>query len=194
MHGVQRPALGLDAVDLALVRLLQRDARRTNKELADEVGIAQSTCLERIRALRAAGVVRGWHADVDPAALGRPLRAMLSVRLRPKTTDSVRAFREDMLAAPEVRAVWMVTGADDFLVEVAAPDVEGLREFVLAQVTARADVVDARTAIVYEEVRVWEIPPAPAPPAVAPALSAPGGLAGPDAGRAPPGRRRRSAP
>jgi len=149
----------LDAIDLALIRLLQRDARQTNKDLADAVGIAQSTCLERIRALRSSGIVRGWHADVDPAALGRPLRAMISVRLRPKTTASVKAFQQEMIGAPEVLAVWTVTGADDFLVEVATADVEHLRDFVLDHVTARDDVVDARTALVYDEVRVWDLGP-----------------------------------
>lgn len=175
----------MDDIDLALLRLLQRDARRTNKDLADEVGIAQSTCLERIRALRASGVVRGWHADVDPAALGRPLRAMISVRLRPKTTASVRAFQQEMIGAAEVLAVWTVTGADDFLVQVAAADVAHLRDFVLDHVTARPDVTDARTALVYDEVRVWDLASAgelnrPATPRVATP--------------ARPGTRRRSAP
>ncbi len=150
----------LDATDLALIRLLQRDARQTNKDLAEAVGIAQSTCLERIRALRAQGVVKGWHADVDLEALGRPLRAMISVRLRPKTTASVRAFQQEMLDAPEVLAVWTVTGNDDFLVEVATHDVAHLRDFVLDHVTGRSEVVDARTSLVYDQVRRWEIPPA----------------------------------
>ncbi|MGH8982076.1 MAG: Lrp/AsnC family transcriptional regulator [Acidimicrobiales bacterium] len=149
----------LDATDLALLRLLQRDARQTNKDLADEVGIAQSTCLERVRALRAQGVIKGWHADVDLEALGRPLRAMISVRLRPKTTASVRKFQKEMTDAPEVVAVWTVTGADDFLVEVATHDVAHLRDFVLDHVTGRNDVVDASTSLVYDQVRVWEIPP-----------------------------------
>jgi DNA-binding Lrp family transcriptional regulator len=176
------PAARLDAVDLALLRLLQRDARQTNKDLADAVGIAQSTCLERIRALRAQGVIRGWHADVDPEAIGRPLRAMISVRLRPKTTASVRAFQQEMIGAPEVVAVWTVTGADDFLVEVATEDVSHLRDFVLDHVTGRSEVVDARTSLVYDQVRVWEIPPGEQ-------LKTP-----PDARPSHPGTPRRSAP
>lgn len=178
----------LDAVDLALLRLLQVDARRTNKELAEEVGVAQSTCLERIRALREQGVVRGWHADVDPAAIGRSLRAMISVRLRPKTTASVRAFQQEMLAAPEVLAMWTVTGADDFLVEVATHDVEHLRDFVLDHVTARSEVVDARTSVVYDHVRVWDTPPAPQVSHVSPRESSR------HARPAPGDTRRRSAP
>jgi len=181
----------LDRTDLAIVRLLQRDARITNKELAEAVGIAQSTCLERIRALRSEGVIRGWHADVDPSALGRPLRAMISVRLRPKTTASVRAFQQEMIEAPEVIAVWTVTGADDFLVEAAAHDVAALRDFVLDHVTGRSEVVDARTSIVYDQVRVWEIPPAEQ---VLPAGSATPSRVGQEARRAAPGTRPRSAP
>jgi DNA-binding Lrp family transcriptional regulator len=175
----------LDDTDLALIRLLQRDARQTNKDLAEAVGIAQSTCLERIRALRAVGVIKGWHADIDLDAIGRPLRAMISVRLRPKTTTSVRAFQQEMVEAPEVLAVWTVTGADDFLVEVATHDVAHLRDFVLDHVTGRSEVVDARTSLVYDQVRAWEIPPAEQ-------LTIAGSA--PDARPAPPGTKPRSSP
>ena len=175
----------LDATDLALLRLLQRDARQTNKDLAEAVGIAQSTCLERVRALRSQGVIRGWHADVDLDAIGRPLRAMISVRLRPKTTASARAFQQAMVSAPEVLAVWTVTGADDFLVEVATRDVAHLRDFVLDHVTGRREVVDARTSLVYDQVRVWETPPGEE-------LTAVGRAA--DARQAPPGTTPRSSP
>jgi len=175
----------LDATDLALIQLLQRDARQTNKDLADAVGIAQSTCLERIRALRAQGVIKGWHAEVDLQALGRPLRAMVTVRLRPKTTASVRAFQQDMLGAPEVLAVWTVTGTDDFLVEVATHDVGHLRDFVLDHVTGRSEVVDAQTSLVYDQVRVWEVPPSEQ-------VTSAGGA--PDGRQAPPGTKRRSSP
>lgn len=175
----------LDATDLALIRLLQLDARQTNKDLAEAVGIAQSTCLERIRALRAQGVIRGWHAEVDLDAMGRPLRAMISVRLRPKTTASVHAFQQEMLDAPEVLAVWTVTGADDFLVEVATHDVAHLRDFVLDHVTGRSEVVDARTSLVYDQVRVWEILPAEQ-------LTRAGSAR--DARQAPPGTTPRSSP
>ncbi|HEY2332299.1 MAG TPA: Lrp/AsnC family transcriptional regulator [Acidimicrobiales bacterium] len=143
----------LTSVDRVLVRLLQENARRTNKELAQEAGVAESTCLERIRSLQARGIIRGWHAEVDMATLGRPIRALISVRLQPKTTSSVIAFRDDVLAAPETVAIDTVTGADDFLVEVAVPSVDRLRTFVLEHVTSRSDVADTRTSLVYEHHR-----------------------------------------
>jgi DNA-binding Lrp family transcriptional regulator len=150
-----------DEVDRALLTLLQKDARRTNKELSEAVGVAQSTCLERIRNLRARGVITGYRAEVDPAAVGRSIRALISVRLRPKTTASVRAFQHDILAQPETLSVFTVSGADDFVVEVAVPDVMHLRDFILDRITSRKDVVDARTSIVYEQVRAPVIEPLP---------------------------------
>jgi DNA-binding Lrp family transcriptional regulator len=150
----------LSPIDLRLIELLQKDARQSNKQLAAEVGIAQSTCHERIRSLRARGVIRGWHADIDDEALGRPIRALISVRLQPKTTSSVRAFQQDLLTAVGTLAVLMVSGADDFVLEIAVPDIAAVRDFVLEHVTSRPDVVDARTALVYEQVRVAYVAPA----------------------------------
>jgi DNA-binding Lrp family transcriptional regulator len=143
----------LTATDQQLLGLLQQDARRTNRELAAAVGIAESTCLERIKGLRARGVITGYRAEVDLAALGRPIHALVQVRLQPKTSDSVRSFRDELLDLPETLAVSMVTGMDDFVVEIAVPDVIRLRDFVLNHVTSRPDVADARTSIVYEQRR-----------------------------------------
>jgi DNA-binding Lrp family transcriptional regulator len=143
----------ISTTDRLLMHELQKNARQTNKELARVAGIAESTCLERVRALRQSGVIRGWHADVDPAALGRHLRALIHVRLQPKTTESVQAFQVAVLAAPETLSVDTVTGADDFIVEVGVSDVDALRAFVLEVITTRDDVADARTSIVYEHVR-----------------------------------------
>jgi DNA-binding Lrp family transcriptional regulator len=143
----------LSPTDRLLVVLLQQNSRRTNKDLAQEVGIAESTCLERIRSLQQRGVIRGWHAEVDPAALGRTIRALISVRLQPKTADSVKGFQHDMMEAPETVSVNTVTGADDFVVEVAVPTVDRLRMFVLDVITSRNDVADTRTSLVYEHLR-----------------------------------------
>jgi DNA-binding Lrp family transcriptional regulator len=73
--------LGVDEIDRRILAVLAEDARIPNNALADRVGVAPSTCLGRVRTLRERGVIRGYHADIDPAALGRPLQAMISVRL-----------------------------------------------------------------------------------------------------------------
>ena len=73
----------MDELDSAIVALLQEDARQSNRDIARKVGIAPSTCLERIRLLRERGVIRGYHADIDLAALGRGVQAMVSAQVRP---------------------------------------------------------------------------------------------------------------
>ena len=148
LRSVEDPKI--TAIDAELMRQLQKNARISNKALAEAVGIAESTCLERVRRLSDRGVLRGFHADVEPQALGRNLRALISVRLQPKTTKSVIAFQENVLEAPETVNVWTVSGSDDFVVEVTVPDVDTLRNFVLDVITARPDVADSRTALVYE--------------------------------------------
>jgi DNA-binding Lrp family transcriptional regulator len=161
------PSPNLSPVEKAIVLLLQKNARMTNKDLARAAGIAESTCLERVRSLQESGVILGWHADVDHTALGRPLRALISVRLQPKTTASVRAFQKAVYEAPETLSISTVTGADDFVVEVAVPDVEGLKSFVLEVITNREDVADTRTAIVYDHQRkpvLDFLPSEPVPP------------------------------
>src|SRR5271169_768807 len=82
----------LDEIDQHIVRELARDARLANNALSERVGIAPSTCLGRVRSLRERGVIRGYHADVDPAALGRPLQAMIAVRLQGHARGHIRSF------------------------------------------------------------------------------------------------------
>jgi DNA-binding Lrp family transcriptional regulator len=154
----------LSATDELLVELLQKNARTTNKELARAAGIAESTCLDRVRALQDRGVIRGWHAEVDLPSIGRSLRALIHVALKPKTTQSVQDFLERMLEAPETVSVSMVTGAHDFVVEVAVPDVDRLRNFVLETITSRPDAMDTQSSLVYEHQRKHVLAPLPDSP------------------------------
>jgi DNA-binding Lrp family transcriptional regulator len=149
----------LDRIDQALVEALQNNARVTNKQLAELVGLAPSTCLERVRALVARGVIRGFHADVDRATLGRALEAMIAVRVRPHSRAQVDAFWEYALALPEVIEVFHVTGADDFLVHVGLEDTEALRNFVLDRLTVRPEVGHVETRLIFGQARRTALEP-----------------------------------
>jgi DNA-binding Lrp family transcriptional regulator len=143
------PGERLDRIDRALVAELQKDARISNKDLAARVGLAASTCLERVRALRARGVVRGYRADIDRGALGRGLEAMIAVRVRPHSRPRVDAFWQHALALPEVIEVFHMTGADDFLLHIGVEDTDALRDFVLDRLAARPEVGHIETSLVY---------------------------------------------
>ncbi len=124
-----------------------------NNALAAAVGIAPSTCLTRVRALRNAGVIRGFHAEVDPAALGRGLQAMVAVRMQSGARNRLAAFAQRLAARTEVLDLYFVAGADDFLVHVAVEDSDALREFVLEQLSAFTEVALTETSLIFEHVR-----------------------------------------
>ena len=109
----------LDRIDFALLAALQNDGRLSNKELAARVGLAPSSCLERVRRLRETGALRGVHAELDPAAVGIGLQALIAVRLRQHSRDLVERFRAHVLSLHEVISLFHVAGANDFLVHVA---------------------------------------------------------------------------
>ena len=144
---------GLDAVDHALLRELQEDARRSNRELAAAVHVSPSTSSERVRALRADGVIRGYHADVALDALRRRVQALTAVTIRPPTRENIEAFRNWTATLPELVAVFVVSGSSDFLLHVAVADTDALYAFVIDRLTERPEIADVNTSVVYEHIR-----------------------------------------
>ena len=143
----------LDPIDEAILEILSGDARIANKDLAQRIGIAPSTCLARVRALREAGVVRGFHAEIDLGALGRPLQAMVAVRLAVHAREQIEAFTRLVRDLPGVLSVFHLAGATDYLVWVAAADAQDLREFVVDHLATHPSVAHAETSLIYEHRR-----------------------------------------
>ncbi|HEX3200060.1 MAG TPA: Lrp/AsnC family transcriptional regulator [Propionibacteriaceae bacterium] len=151
----------MDELHAALVAQLQADARLTNRTLADRVGVAPSTALERVRALRRRGVLRGFHADVDLNALGRSVQALIAVRIRPPARERIEAFRDFASRLPETLDVFVVTGPEDFLIHVGVPDADALYAFVIDRLSGRREVADVRTSTVFEHLRRPILEPLP---------------------------------
>ncbi len=145
-----RPA---DGIDRAILAELATDARLPNNALAQRVGIAPSTCLARVRALRSSGAIRGYHADIDPAALGFALQAMIAVRLQATARDQLRSFTDRIRTLPRVRSIYFLAGADDFLVHVVAENTAALRNFVLDQLSAHHEVALTETKLIFDHVQ-----------------------------------------
>jgi DNA-binding Lrp family transcriptional regulator len=154
-----KPAMPyLDRTDRAIVALLQNDARLSNKEIASRVGIAQSTCSERIRRLDRTGVFRGFNADVDLRLLGVGLQAMIAVRLQRHETSQVARFRDYAERIPEVVAFYHMAGTDDFLVHVIARDSDHLRDIAMGAFSAQPEVTHIETSIIFEHTRFLRLP------------------------------------
>ena len=132
---------------------LERDARMPNNALAAAAGIAPSTCLGRVRSLVERGVIRGFHAEIDPAAMGRDLQAMISVRLQPNARKHIHKLADQLTEPDAVLDVYFIAGADDFLIHVATPDTETLRNFVVDNLSSHPAVASTETILIFEHVR-----------------------------------------
>ncbi|KFD44523.1 MULTISPECIES: Lrp/AsnC family transcriptional regulator [Cellulosimicrobium] len=143
----------LDDVDRRILDVLATDARATNAAVAARVGIAASTCHARVRALVDRGVIRGFRADVDPAALGRGLEALIAIRLQAGARKGLEAFRDYLLTLPDVEGVFFVTGDRDFLLHVAVADSDALRDLVSRTLSVRPEVAGTSTTVIFEHAR-----------------------------------------
>ncbi|MBF6215190.1 Lrp/AsnC family transcriptional regulator [Nocardia puris] len=155
-HGVERSAGGtasLDDIDRILLDELSRNARLPNNALAARANIAPSTCLVRVRSLIERGVIRGFHADIDPAALGQQLQAMIAVRVQANARHHLGQFAEQLATLDEVLDVYFIAGADDYLIHVATADSDGLRRFVLEHLSAHPAVASTETILIFEHLR-----------------------------------------
>lgn len=143
----------LDDIDRRILTELHADARIPNNALAEAVGIAPSTCHGRMRRLQELGVIRGFHADIDPAAIGLHLQAMISVSLQSGARGRIRDFIAAIRRLSQVMDVYFLAGADDFILHVAARDTEDLRSFVVENLNADADVAGTQTSLIFEHLR-----------------------------------------
>lgn len=139
-----------DEIDLELIRLLQQNARITNADLAIAVGIAQSTCITRVRSLVSRGIIAGFSANVEPAQLGLGTQVLISVTLRAGARAHLSDFMQQMRERPEVIQVFFLGGSEDFIVHLAVKDSDSVREFVLENLSNNATVASTRTNLVFD--------------------------------------------
>lgn len=145
--------LGIDAVDEQILDVLQHDARITNRDLADRVGLSPSACLARVRALRERGIITGFVAELDLAKLGRPLQALVAIRLHTHARELLDRFVAELVALDETISLFHLTGEADYLLHVAVADTEHLRDVVLDRLTIRPEVAQVTTSLMFEHHR-----------------------------------------
>jgi DNA-binding Lrp family transcriptional regulator len=140
----------LNTTDVALLRLLQKDVRSANKELAYAVGIAPSTCHERVKRLWASGTIKGASLVIDPAALGYELEALLMIELAKHERTAVDSLLNHVSTMIEVRASFLITGRYDLIVHVVARNTDHLKNIAFDHITCHPAVTRIETSIVYD--------------------------------------------
>ena len=142
-----------DRRDAQLLAALQQDGRRSVVELADAIGLSPTPCARRIKQLEDAGVIQGYTAVIDPRRLGLSVQAFVQVRLERHTDDNVEQFKRALETLDEVIGCFATTGAHDFMLHVAVPDLESLQTVVLRKLLKIPSVRDVQSSIVLETVK-----------------------------------------
>lgn len=138
-------AVRLDTVDWRILKELQADGSLTNVTLASRVGLSAPPCLRRVRALEQAGLITGYTALLDEAALGFELTAFAMVGLHNQAEAELRAFENRVLGWSIVREAYMLSGESDYMLKCVAKDLPSFQNFVLEELTAAPNVASVKT-------------------------------------------------
>lgn len=151
----------MDGKDRQVIRALQRNGRMTNQDLAREVSLSPSPCLRRVRNLESKGVIRGYSADVDPAAYGLPITVFVRVKLERHNEAEVQNFEKRVRLIDEVLECHVMTGAMDYQLRVLVPDLEAYEEFIRNRIHPIGGIASIDTSFVYGTVKKTSVfPPA----------------------------------
>lgn len=152
-QNVARPNIvQLDDIDKVLLRELVKDARIQNNALAARAGIAPSTCLARVRALRESGVITGFHATVDPEKLGLKTAALIALRIRPQARSRMVEIARGLSQLPNVLNSYLMGGERDIIVHVVCASPIELRDFVSDKLSSNPDIANTQTDLVFEHI------------------------------------------
>jgi Lrp/AsnC family transcriptional regulator, leucine-responsive regulatory protein len=144
----------LDAIDCRIIAALQADGRLSNVELAERVGLSPSPCLRRVKRLEQDGIIEAYRAVLGRARLGLGLTVFVGVKIEPHADPRAEAFQDAIVALPEIVACHMVSGEDDYLLEIVVPDLEHYQRFLLDKLLDFAIVRGVRSSIAIQTLKV----------------------------------------
>ena len=137
----------LDTIDRMLLAELQDEGRVTNVDLAKRVGLTAPPCLRRVRALEEAGVIKGYHAELDASKLGFAITVFAMVSLKSQAEEDLRGFEQHIKGLPEVRECHMLNGEIDFILKIVSKDLQSFQEFLTSKLTPAPNVASVKTSL-----------------------------------------------
>ncbi|GAD22204.1 Lrp/AsnC family transcriptional regulator [Acidovorax sp. MR-S7] len=143
----------LDRYDLAILRELQAEARLTNAELAQRVGLSAAPCWRRVRALEEAGFILGYHAEINRHKIGLGVLAFVRLDAERSTGDLTRAMEQAIAKIPEVVSCHYISGTGTFELQVVAPDLDSFSQFARNVLLNLPNVKDMHTSFSLGEVK-----------------------------------------
>jgi DNA-binding Lrp family transcriptional regulator len=143
----------MDSFDLKLLEALQADGRLTNNDLAERVGLSASQCSRRRQALEDTGIIASYHAHLDPEAIGLAMIVFVEVKLEAHSPDNSKAFKALIDRLDAVQEAYSLTGASDYLVKLAVPDLKALSHILNEVLLAHPSVEHVQSSIVLDRLK-----------------------------------------
>ncbi len=156
------PKYRLDEIDRKILRELQADARLTNSELSDRVGLSPSPCLRRLRNLEKAGVIDRYVALVDQEKVGLPVSVFVSIQLERQREEELDKFDREISRHPEVLECYLMTGTRDYLLRVVAADLSAYERFLKEKLTRIDGVASIQSSFALKQIKYTNTLPLPA--------------------------------
>ena len=142
----------LDRTDYRILHHIQNNARISNIELAEAVGLSPSPCLRRVRALEEAGVIKRYAGIVDAGAVGLPISIFVSVSLERQERSGLEGFEQRIRSYPEVMECYLMTGSSDYLVRIVVPDLQSYERFLADKLTRIPGVANIQSSFALKQV------------------------------------------
>jgi Lrp/AsnC family transcriptional regulator, leucine-responsive regulatory protein len=147
------PKCELDAIDRRIVTELQTNARLSNIELADKVGLSPSPCLRRVKRLEREGYIDGYRASLQRARIGLGFSVFLGVKISVHANEEAQRFEQAVVEMPEVVACHLVSGEADYILEVVVPDLEDYQRFLVGKLLNLPIVREVRSNIAIQTLK-----------------------------------------
>ena len=158
----EMPDLQLDAIDWRILGLLQGDARMSNVELANTVGLSPSPCLNRVRALEEGGYISRYVTLLDALRVGLKVSVFIQVTLERQIEPALETFEKAIRGRPEVMECYLMTGDADYLLRVVVPDIQVLEHFILNFLSRVPGVGNIKSSFALKQVKYQTALPLPA--------------------------------
>lgn len=143
----------LDEIDRRILGALQVNARISNAELAETVGLSPSPCLRRVRALENSGVIKSYATLLEPGAVGLPISVFVQVTLERQVEHALETFEQAMLARPEVMECYLMTGDSDYLLRIVVSDLAAFQRFLMDHLTRVPDVASIKSSFALNQIK-----------------------------------------
>jgi Lrp/AsnC family leucine-responsive transcriptional regulator len=144
---------GLDKLDRHILRILQREGRISMKDLGERVGLSITPCIERVKRMERDGVITGYYAKVEPAALGARLLVFVEITLNQKSAMAFEQFRREVLRIPEVQECHLVSGDFDYLIKARIHEMAEYRKLLGDMLLQLPGAAQSKSYVVMEEIK-----------------------------------------